>query len=493
MSATPLRASHPVDSQSDGIADYLSHFGLSQPPFDASIDAFFGAHGRQALLAQLLHLLHFSDAPTLLVGPAGSGKTAFLQALRDQLAEQDYVFYIAAPEITSSSQLLLAIAQGIGLAVSPQDNLARLQARLREWVEFSGGSLQAYLLVDDAEALSSDAVATLQALVTGNAASCWHLLAAGSSVMVDKFTAQTPEASEPAQVFSLPEVTQDFVADYLSFRLDQAGYTGPPILNEADEALIYQACAGDLNRVHDCAEVQLLHRLEVAPSGHRLPLWHIGALAGLLLMLGIAWVGYERPSANEPAMETVTTQLPIEPSAAATRVPIPQVAAVDERNDEAGAEVISVPPTAIAEPRVRDIAAEQQLAEAAPAKPAPPTPVDDPLMHTGTRSPVPPAASTHTADERHLLARAANRYTLQVLAAGSSAGVEEFVARHAAQPLRVYRTQRNGQPWHVVVLGDFSSSAEARAAIQSLPKTLQKSGPWPRDMASVQQQINQQS
>lgn len=492
MSATPLKASHPVDSQSDGIADYLSHFGLDRPPFDASIDAFFGAHGRQALLAQLLHLLHFSEAPTLLVGPEGAGKTAFLQALRDQLAEQDYVFYIEAPAITTSSQLLLAIAQGIGLAVSPQDNLARLQARLREWVEFSGGSLQAYLLVDDAEALSSDAVATLQTLVTGSAANCWHLLAAGSSVMVDKFNAQAPEAAEPAQVFSLPEVTQDFVADYLSFRLDQAGYTGPPILNEADEALIYQACGGDLNRVHDCAEIQLLHRLEVTPTAHRLPLWHMGALAGLLLMLGVAWIGYESPTAGTAAVDAAINPLPMDQPTEAATLATPDAGAQPAPFDE---ETEASRPTpvqlkAIDAPAARAI----EIAEAPPAEPVAtkPEPVDDPLMHTGTRSPT-PAASTYTEDERHLLARAANRYTLQVLAASSSTGVNQFVARHAGQPLRVYRTQRNGQPWHVVVLGDFSSSDEARAAIQTLPKTLQKSGPWPRDMASVQQQINQQS
>ena len=136
------------------LLDYIQHFGLTQPPFEKGLGGFFTAHGRKSLLTQLVHLLHFSDNVSSLVGPSGVGKSSLLQEIYTQLSGEDYVFLRTGVELGTPSDLLFSLAKTIGLAVSEQDPLSRLRARLNEWSEFSGGSLQAYIVVDDADLLA---------------------------------------------------------------------------------------------------------------------------------------------------------------------------------------------------------------------------------------------------------------------------------------------------------------------------------------------------
>ncbi len=487
IDAAPLRRGTP-----DGVSDYMLHFGLQRPPFDPADDAFFPAHGRQALLSQVLHLLHFAEAPTLVAGPPGSGKSTFLLEVERQLTEQDYVFTFSAPELSSAEDLLFRIADGIGLAVESDANEAYFKSRLAEWSDFSGGNLQVYLLLDDAEALTTDAIDCLLSLTVGASANCFHLLAVGSKVLLDKFSRQ--ESASAAQQFEMPEVTPSFLSDYISFRMSNAGYDGPPIFDESDDEQMYMNTAGDLHRVSDSAEICLLAKMAAAESpATALPLWHLGALVLLLVVLGGAWLGLD--SSSEPATNSVTV---LSPAAEATRVQVLNAPSTDTPDSiQSGAAAKPASPERVSKP------VSQQLAESRPAASPEAVVREDPLMHSGALQKsteaeedtlvavveTPKSAPIFSEDEQFLLARPANRFTLQVLAAASKSGVDQFVMNHKALPLRVYRTLRKGEPWYVVVLGDYVSTAEARAAIQKLPKSLQKSGPWPRDMASVQQQI----
>jgi DamX protein len=97
-------------------------------------------------------------------------------------------------------------------------------------------------------------------------------------------------------------------------------------------------------------------------------------------------------------------------------------------------------------------------------------------------------------DERFLLEQQEDNYVLQVLAAGSRQAVDAFVARQSNRAeLKVFATQRQGKPWYVVVVGVYSSKADARRAIERLPTEQQKAGPWPRSLLSVHAEIDEVS
>lgn len=488
--------------------DYLSALGLVPPPFEQG-GPFFAEHGRQALLAQLLHLLHFSDEPTLLVGPAGSGKSTLLAVLREQLSDMDYVYLAGADDLPSARQLLSDLAQTIGLSVTAEDELADLQARLAEWTEFSAGGLQVYLLIDDVHGLKDEVLACLLALIRPAVeGGCWHLLAVGEPQAADYFARYQPAGAEALQQFSMPSVGPEFVADYLAFRLAAAGYDGSPLFDEDEELQLAAASGGDLTTLHQLAEVSLLGKVEEArrSSSHpsNLPWLHLGAVAVLAVVLGLAWLVQD----PQPDQKVVALSLPASGAGAAA-------APVLEPEPEPTAPVSSqVPPSNPAvpvfkqetttglstfnAPATRPVGSPAPVALAVPAisgetPAAPPgqdASRDDPLMSTGGL-PARAATSPLSEDERFLNGLAPSRFVLQVLAAESEAGLRKLAVAHPDLQLRLYRARREGQDWFVLVHGNFASAQAARAATQKLPKALQKSGPWPRSLASVQQQIEE--
>ena len=494
------------------LLDYIQHFGLTQPPFEKGLGGFFTAHGRKSLLTQLVHLLHFSDNVSSLVGPSGVGKSSLLQEIYTQLSGEDYVFLRTGVELGTPSDLLFSLAKTIGLAVSEQDPLSRLRARLNEWSEFSGGSLQAYILVDDADLLAEQTLETLLDLVSpSDVGTCWHLLLVGPPNLADRLQRIQHATAEPAQTFSMPEVSQEFVADYLAFRLADAGFDGISPFSETVEESIWLTSGGDLNRVNTMAEIHLLEQAS-APITRSvsIPWLHLSALVALCLLLTIAWWGYEDDSAlavAAPALVAVSTpKMAVVEGVTETKRDDRSIAApsVSTSPESESVNLPVIPSASENSETSSDVKNDPLMATGGlvksasietPILPAASLPAERPFVASVNASATKPATAPksrdYAGDEILLLALPSQHFTLQVLAAESKEGVELFIKENSSQPLRWYSTRRSGKPWYVVVLGDFDSADQARQATQRLPKNLQKAGPWPRTLASVQQQINE--
>ncbi|BFM13018.1 hypothetical protein R50072_31710 [Simiduia litorea] len=491
-------APEDLSPQSEPLLDYIQQFGLIRPPFDKGLGGFFSAHGRQSLVAQLIHLLHFSDNVSALVGPQGVGKSTLLQEIYTQLSSEDYVFLRAGVELSSPSQLLFSLAKTIGLAVDEQDSVQRLRARLREWSEFSGGSLQVYILLDDADVLHQQTLEALLDLVNPDeSGTCWHLLLVGSADLADKLQTMQLADVEPPQIFTMPDVSQEFVADYLAFRLADAGFDGVSPFSEMDEESIWLTSSGDLNRVNAMAEVHLLEKAAApVPAAMNIPWLHLSALAGLFLVLAIAWWGFEddttASTVSTPVALVVANVNDVAPTGAQITTPaieptVPTLAgsAPSSMADDSASEAAMDDPLMVSGGHVKSAPSELP----AQVQSAPENTLAEPAIVQAPKTQ--PPQPIFAGDEQLLLALPAEHFTLQVLAAESKAGVERFIEANASQPLLWYTTKRGGKPWYVVVLGNYESSDAARRATQRLPKNLQKAGPWPRTLASVQQQINE--
>ncbi len=106
----------------------------------------------------------------------------------------------------------------------------------------------------------------------------------------------------------------------------------------------------------------------------------------------------------------------------------------------------------------------------------------------------PPEVLAGNAFEREIIAAPGQSYTVQILAAGSEANVQEFVSRNASglrQTLGYYRSTRAGRPWFVVSYGVFANRADAQATLRRLPEALSQAGPWVRQLSGVQAEIRQ--
>jgi DamX protein len=88
-----------------------------------------------------------------------------------------------------------------------------------------------------------------------------------------------------------------------------------------------------------------------------------------------------------------------------------------------------------------------------------------------------------------LMQKPAGRYTLQLMAGRDRGALEKLAFRHTLTPAWVYPRNINGQPWFVLVFGDFGSPEQARRAIGVLSSELQAAKPWPKPFAQVQKEV----
>ena len=53
----------------------------------------------------------------------------------------------------------------------------------------------------------------------------------------------------------------------------------------------------------------------------------------------------------------------------------------------------------------------------------------------------------------------------------------------------IYQTEYNGKPWFVLILGEYGSAKQAKAAINAMPAALRQSQPWPKSFGQVQKEM----
>lgn len=85
-------------------------------------------------------------------------------------------------------------------------------------------------------------------------------------------------------------------------------------------------------------------------------------------------------------------------------------------------------------------------------------------------------------------------YALQVFGTHNPVRAKQLVVEHSANAdLVYYETRHKGQPWYVVVSGPYTGRGMAKEGIQTLPSSLQRLRPWPRNIASIQSDITRYS
>jgi hypothetical protein len=91
-------------------------------------------------------------------------------------------------------------------------------------------------------------------------------------------------------------------------------------------------------------------------------------------------------------------------------------------------------------------------------------------------------------EEEHLLSVDKSYYTLQLVGARKEQNVKQFIEKHALQEAQYYHTKLSGKDWYVVVVGEYPSIEEAKAAAREFPPTV-AAQPWIRDFASIHSDI----
>ena len=79
-------------------------------------------------------------------------------------------------------------------------------------------------------------------------------------------------------------------------------------------------------------------------------------------------------------------------------------------------------------------------------------------------------------------------YVVQILGTSSEASAQAYVKAQGGD-YRYFKKTLQGKPLYVITYGSFASRDAAVAAIKALPAKVQAGKPWPRTVASVQQEL----
>lgn len=138
-------------------------------------------------------------------------------------------------------------------------------------------------------------------------------------------------------------------------------------------------------------------------------------------------------------------------------------------------------PTSVApEENVDDVAvppvvAVEEAITAAATSTVKPTPVNLPVVELGAR----------------LRDIPSQHYALQLAAMKSMSAAHEFINQYQISTLAtVYQTRRNGEPWFIIVTGDYPDVQAARQAELRFPEPLQALQPWVKSYLQIHREMD---
>ncbi|MEX0938843.1 MAG: AAA family ATPase [Pirellulales bacterium] len=243
---------------------YNDYWGLREKPFEpgAGEGYYYPAESHQGALLKLRYAVESRRGAALLTGPAGSGKTLLVRALRRQLAEDFQPFvHLVFPRMTPG-ELLSYIAIGLEAESSQYEPrmsvdqcILRIERRLAEIAE---AGRHAVIVIDEAHLLAdTENLETMRLLLNfeSDSGSGLTLILAGQHALLPALS-RMPSLEQRLSVKTmLRPLTVDETASYITHRLSAAGASRRIFGTKAIEAVheLSQGAPRQINRLCDLA------------------------------------------------------------------------------------------------------------------------------------------------------------------------------------------------------------------------------------------------
>ncbi|AZE97899.1 Septum-associated cell division protein DamX [Pseudomonas orientalis] len=511
---------------------FLGHYHLSHDPFAPRVPGFkFFPAQRKPVLGQLHHLARYSQLLLVVTGPLGSGKTLLRQALVASTNKQSVQsVVVSARGAGDAAGVLRQVAQALDVA-NPEPN-----AILKQVVQLGLTGQEVYLLVDDAEQLDESALEALLALAAGTPEGRPHVFLFGESSLIADLE-QISGDQELFHVIELQPYEEEETREYLAQRLEGAG-AGIELFSAAQISDIHESSDGWPGNINQVARDAMIEAMIASRSavkrpkmGFTMPKKHVLAISAVVVVaVAAAWLIPGRNKAPTTAgAPTEQAQLPLgKPtpnvefanSGQPTNLPMvgqpvmrgplaEEAGGISEGDDGVPVEGSSAtPPTVTTTAPPAGVPAGTPAAPAVPVAPAAPVAKPTPAPTVATAKPAPVAkpaptpapaakpaekpaatvAKAGAAGSSWYSSQPTGNFVVQILGTSSEANAQAFVKEQGGQ-YRYFKKVLNGKPLYVITYGSFPSRAAADSAIKALPAKVQAGKPWPRTVASVQQEL----
>ncbi|ORL71073.1 cell division protein [Pseudomonas putida] len=514
---------------------FLDHYQLSHDPFAPRVPGFkFFPAQRKPVLGQLHHLARYSQLMLVVSGPLGSGKSLLRQALvasTNKQAVQSVV--VSARSASDASSVLAQVAQELGVA-QPE-----VQAILSKVVQLALTGQEVYLLVDDAEQLDESALQALLELAAGVPEGRPHVFLFGEPSLIAGLDELNVE-EERFHIIELAPYSEEETREYLEQRLEGAG-RGIEVFSREQIADIHENSDGWPGNINQVARDTLIEAMIASRStakrptmGFKMPKKHVLALSAVVVVAVAAAVLMPKKGDKAPGeAPAAQAQLPlgdgkqgaaIEFSGSSQPMPLPLVGQSQpvmreplaqaagmgdgEEGSPAGDTALqpgNPPPTVttIAPPQgvpagpapapaqpVQSVAPASKPVATQPAKPvapAKPAPTQVAVAKPAAKATEKPAAAS-AGNGGWYAGQKPGNYVVQILGTSSEASAQAYVKAQGGD-YRYFKKNLQGKPLYVVTYGSFANRDAAVAAIKNLPAKVQAGKPWPRTVASVQQEL----
>jgi len=476
----------------DQLQRMLDFYGLAQDPFGDQVDAtvFSNAGDRSELAEQFKHLLTFSPQDCLFMAPAGGGKTALAQQVLKRLDDEWRVAWVNASETAQLDELVRELIGQLGLGLKADGDIASAFRNIADVIRQRTEDGEFFLLiVQHADQLPVDVQQWLQSFRT--------LSPRPDSRMRQLWLASSATAIEGAENddkwYSL--VLEPFNASdaltYLKDRFAGAGQLDGVPIEPRDVTRLNELAGGLPGELNQVVKDYLIAGTYKTTERHQgFPLTHVLAGAAVVTVVVLAVLYSQQPD-NESIDITSSQQTqPVtdEPSDVQQRL-AEAAARIEARRQES--EASTEEPEPVAEPEsVSDASPSDPPGETSPVftQPTDNTAESAGSTEEGTAQPdTSEVVSPDTAIDRGLMATASDEsYTLQLLGVRDRSAIERVVSGlENPDRYEIVSSTYQGEPWYVLIHGQYEDAVQARADINRLPDAFTGQSPWPRTFASL--------
>ncbi|MGY5452034.1 ExeA family protein [Agarivorans sp. MS3-6] len=232
------------------MAVYLEYFGLSQAPFGLTPNTslYQALQPHDEAIQVLQTALQSGEGFIKVSGEVGTGKTLLCRKLLNDKSEQYQFAYLPNPNL-SAEQIHQALAAELGLqldaSMSPHKVLEQIHHQL---IHFAGLERPVVLLIDEAQALSDEALEVIRLL--GNLETeqrkLLHVVLFGQPELDQRLATTQLRQLRQRITFSyrLRALRNDEISSYIQHRLHLSGYRGGPLFTSRSLKMLTRASRG---------------------------------------------------------------------------------------------------------------------------------------------------------------------------------------------------------------------------------------------------------